>query len=182
VARTWDELVLVDGAKAAKSLVDTRTELDNALALLPSGTQPTSRIVGPKLDAMEMRIAQLQTVLSKLEKQFTKMTSLVDSAELILTEASKAKGWQWVHREPMWCTWSLEKFVTSLPVLLPPYHRSLHLHKDLFEELRDYDSPFEASRAALSQWVAQPWLVEDGWAPAWEDLCAVEVDRWEYAR
>jgi len=82
----------VDGAKAAKSLVDTRTELDNALALLPSGTQPTSRIVGPKLDAMEMRIAQLQTVLSKLEKQFTKMTSLVDSAELILQRLQRPKA------------------------------------------------------------------------------------------
>ncbi|KDQ10159.1 hypothetical protein BOTBODRAFT_164098 [Botryobasidium botryosum FD-172 SS1] len=181
-ACTWDDLVLVDGAKAAKSLVDTRTELDNALALLPSGTQPTARIVGPKLDAMEVRTAQLRAVLSKLEKQFTKMASLVDSAELILTEASKAKGWQWVHGEPLWCTWSLEKFVTSLPALLPPYHRSLHLHKDLFEELRDYDSPFEASRAALSHWVGQPWLAEDGWTCAWEDLCAVEVDRWEYAR
>lgn len=34
VARTWDELVLIDGAKAAKSLVDTRTELESVSHLL----------------------------------------------------------------------------------------------------------------------------------------------------
>lgn len=31
ITETWDDLVLVDGLKAAKSLVDTRTELEYAL-------------------------------------------------------------------------------------------------------------------------------------------------------
>ena len=72
--------------------------------------------------------------------------------------------------------------VTSLPTLLPAYHRSLHLHKELLQDLRDYDATFEASRDAIASWVSQPYLADDGWSAAWEDLCAVEVDRWELAR
>jgi hypothetical protein len=81
-ALTWDSLVLIDGLKAAKSLVDTRTELEyvasltlrtivyilfcsNALAIVPD-RQPRSRLVGPKLALMEKRIAELDTVISKL--------------------------------------------------------------------------------------------------------------------
>jgi len=81
VANTWDSLVLLAGLKAAKSLVDTRTELEyvspspknanrnvvhsNALAITP-GKQPRTRLVGPKLTLMEKRIAELDTVISKL--------------------------------------------------------------------------------------------------------------------
>ncbi len=35
IAETWDDLVLIDGLKAVKSLVDTRTELEYAAP--PSG-------------------------------------------------------------------------------------------------------------------------------------------------
>jgi len=48
--------------------------------------------------------------MSSQQKQFDKMVSLVDGMEALLFEAHKAKGWKWVHEEPLWCTWTLEKF------------------------------------------------------------------------
>ncbi|KAJ7204032.1 hypothetical protein C8J57DRAFT_1735142 [Mycena rebaudengoi] len=68
MTETWDDLVLLDGLKAARSLVDARTDLDNALALVPDGEQPRTRVVGPKLALMEKRIAELDRVTAKLYK------------------------------------------------------------------------------------------------------------------
>ena len=39
------------------------------------------------------------------------MNALVDSLEGLLFDAHKTKGWQFVQ-EPLWTTWSLEKFGT----------------------------------------------------------------------
>jgi len=44
------------------------------------------------------------------EKQFQKMASIVESLEALLFDAVKAKGWMWVNEEPLWTTWSLERF------------------------------------------------------------------------
>jgi hypothetical protein len=88
ITQTWDDLVLIDGLKAAKSLVDTRTDLEyvffsrcsmfcigshtydllvssNALALIPD-RRPHYRLIGPKLGLMEKRIAELDAVIEKL--------------------------------------------------------------------------------------------------------------------
>lgn len=43
-------------------------------------------------------------------KAFGRMNSVVSGLESLLFEADKAKGWKWVHDEPLWTTWSLEKF------------------------------------------------------------------------
>ena len=127
------------------------------------------------------------------------MSTLVDNLEELVFEAHKAKGWSWVQSEPLWCTWTLEKFgmyylclvfqhstiaygeiglATELARLLPPYHRSLEMHVELLGSLRDHDITFEDSRRILSNWVAQPHLVDEGWAAYWEDLCSVEIERW----
>jgi len=42
------------------------------------------------------------------------MNSIVDSMEALLAEAHKAKGWHWVCSEPMWTTWTMEKFGKSI--------------------------------------------------------------------
>ncbi|KAJ7632213.1 hypothetical protein FB45DRAFT_978036 [Roridomyces roridus] len=178
IIETWDDLVLLDGLKAAHSLVDTRTDLDNALALIPDG-QPRYRLVGPKLSLMEKRIAELDAVTSKLQKQFRRMNDVIDGMEALLIEAQKAKGWQWVSSEPLWVTWTLERFVSSIPVLLIPYHRSLNTHLELVGILRSHSVSFENSRDALAKWAQQPWLEDDGWAAGWEDLCASEVEMWD---
>jgi len=81
--------VLHDGLKAAKTLVDARTELEyvlksaflncppvlsdrvlakrsNALVTLPPGETPKYRIAGPKLRIMDKQIRDLDDVLAKL--------------------------------------------------------------------------------------------------------------------
>jgi len=46
------------------------------------------------------------------------MSNVMDSLELVLVDAHKVKGWQWVHEEPLWVTWSLEAF-GMIPNLFP---------------------------------------------------------------
>ncbi|KAJ7043229.1 hypothetical protein C8F04DRAFT_1207694 [Mycena alexandri] len=181
LTETWDDLVLLDGLKAARSLVDTRTDLDNALALVSDGL-PRSHLVGPKLALMEKRISELDAVAAKLQKQFRRMNAVIDGLESLLIEAHKTKGWQWASEEPLWVTWSLERFVSSIPALLIPYHRSLDTHLALVGVLRSHSVSFEDARDALAKWAEQTWLEDDGWEAAWEDLCAAEVERWDVSR
>lgn len=130
------------------------------------------------------------------------MNAIVDNLEALLADAHKTKGWQWVQ-EPLWTTWSLEKFgkieaffillyryvlgtdagtffspVTSVPDILIPYHRSLIMHTELVDTLRSHQVTFDVSRQAVAQWAAQPYLEEGVWESQWEDLCAVEIERW----
>ncbi|KDR81446.1 hypothetical protein GALMADRAFT_89384 [Galerina marginata CBS 339.88] len=177
ISETWDDLVLIDGLKAARELVDTRTDLDNALKLLSDKT-PRTRLVGPKLAIMDDCIAKLDTVLSKLKKQFQRLNNVIENLELVLIDAHKVKGWKWVHEEPLWVTWSLEAFVTRVPEILRPYHRSLALHIELVDKLRKHSIGFEKSREVINKWVEQPWLEGVGWADVWEDICEAEVERW----
>ncbi|CAA7267930.1 unnamed protein product [Cyclocybe aegerita] len=177
VTEIWDDLVLLDGLKAARELVDTRTDLENTLKLISDG-KPRTHLVGPKLAIMDSCIARLDSVLSKLQKQFQRMNNIIDNLESLLVEAHKAKGCEWVQEEPLWTTWSLEKFVTRIPAVIPPYHRSLALHVELVDKLRPHSLTFEDSRNIIKQWAEQPWLQDDGWAAAWEDLCEAEVERW----
>ncbi|KAG7452854.1 uncharacterized protein BT62DRAFT_879574 [Guyanagaster necrorhizus] len=178
ITETWDDLVLVDGLKAAKSLVDTRTELDNALSLIQD-RRPRTRIVGPKLMIMDKRISELDAVIAKLQKQFRRMNTVIDTLEGLVTEAHKNKGWHWVQHEPLWVTWPLNKFVTSLPDILPTYHRELIIHMELVEVLRSHSISFDDSRNAITKWAEQLWIEVSGWEAKWEDVCAAEVDRWE---
>ncbi|KAJ3574571.1 hypothetical protein NP233_g1683 [Leucocoprinus birnbaumii] len=180
VTETWEDIVLLDGLKSLKKLVDTRTDLDNELAQTPNRL-PRAHIVAPKLEIMDQCIISLDAVITKLQKQFRKLNSLVETLESILVEAHKAKGWQWVHEEPLWVTWPLEKFVTSLSDIVIPYHRSLDSHTEIVDSLRSHSVSFEESRDAVSQWVAQPWLQEESWEAKWEEICDAEVHRWESA-
>lgn len=65
-----------------------------------------------------------------------------------------------------------------MPNLLPPYHRSLHLHIELVETLKSHSLPFEESRRIITTWMGQPHLEASDWVAEWEDLCEVEVERW----
>jgi hypothetical protein len=129
------------------------------------------------------------------QKQFQRINAVIDNMESLLFEAHKTKGWKWVQEEPMWATWPMEKFgrlqclsdasrtndiiVTSVSDILVPYRRSLTMHIEIVDLLRSHSTPFDASRDALSKWSRQPWLEEDCWEAKWEDLCAIEVERWD---
>ncbi|KZS99177.1 hypothetical protein SISNIDRAFT_14557 [Sistotremastrum niveocremeum HHB9708] len=174
-ARTWDDLILHDGLRAAKTLIDTRTELDNELGTLPAGTQPRTRLVGPKLAIMDEKISELDAILAKLKKQFYKMNHVVDSLETLMFEAQKVKGWQWVQEEPLWTTWSLHHFYQHLANLTRLYSRSLFSHEHDVETLRPHSVSFEDSRNAINDWTSQPHLGET--LLELEDLYGIEVDR-----
>jgi len=68
--------------------------------------------------------------------------------------------------------------VTALAEILRPYRRSLDLHEELVNTLRDHSVPFDTARDAVRRWIEQPWLEEESWDAKWEDLCEVEVERW----
>jgi len=176
---TWDDIVTIDGLRAASALVDARTELDNALALVPAGQQPRYHVAEPKISLMESRIEDLDRVIFKLKKQFHRMSTIIDNLESLLSDAHKVRGWQWVAEEPLWTTWSLEKFVSSAAQLLIPYRRSLEMHADIVNTLRCHSVAFETSRQMITQWATQPHLDQDSWDAKWEDLCSVEIDRWD---
>ena len=127
------------------------------------------------------------------------MNMLVEQLESLFHDKYKTKGWQNVQ-EPLWSTWSLEKFgayhatsfcrsfpdltlaATSVPDILTVYHRSLQMHVDIVNTLRSHSVSFEVSREAISRWVAQPFLEEGSWDAQWEDLCEVEIERWSSTR
>lgn len=178
-ATTWDNIALIDGLKAASSLVDARTELDNTLGLFPPGKQPTYHVVEPKITLMESRIADLDKVILRLKKQLHKMNVIIENLEAILFDAHKVRGWQWATEEPLWMTWPLERFVSSASQILVPYRRSLEMHIDIVNTLRSHSVPFETSRSAIADWAAQPHLDEEGWDARWEELCSVEIDGWD---
>ena len=69
--------------------------------------------------------------------------------------------------------------VNSISDILAPYHRSLNMHIKIVDSLRSHSVSFDESRESLSRWIAQPWLEEDGWEAKWEDLCEIEVERWD---
>ena len=56
------------------------------------------------------------------------------------------------------------------------------MHKDIVDQLRSHTVTFEASRDALSRWVAEPFLEDGGWDNYWEDLCEAEIDRWNVGK
>ena len=104
VTETWESIVLVDGLKAAKSLVDTRTELEfvvplkilylrrgfdviihrNELSLLPAGAQPRHHVVQPKLAIMDKRIKELDQVIVKLVRLFSTFVCPTNSVDWAL--------------------------------------------------------------------------------------------------
>ncbi|KAI6111041.1 hypothetical protein F5141DRAFT_1003499 [Pisolithus sp. B1] len=179
LSHAWDDVVLVDGLNAARTLVDTRTELNNAFAVHAPGSLPRSPIVGPKLAVMEKCIVQLDTVLTKLQKNLRRMGTAVDNLEALYHEVQKTKGPKWCKEEPLWLSWSLEKFVLSIGSITTPYHRSLVLLDGLVNQLRSHSLSFETSRLIINQWIEQLYLVENGWDAQWEDICAVEVEKWD---
>ena len=108
----------------------TSQPASNELALIPAGKQPTYPIVLEKLRFMESCIEELHEVVRRLvrdshpsfppsisssvsqDKLFLKMVKIIRGLETLLHEVHKTKGWKFVD-EPLWVTWSLEKFGVS---------------------------------------------------------------------
>lgn len=74
---------------------------------------------------------------------------------------------------------SISLSVTTIPRIVRAYHRSYRMHSEIVETLRPHSVSFETSRQVINGWVAQPYLEETSWDAEWEELCQVEVDRWQ---
>ncbi|KAG8217308.1 hypothetical protein J3R82DRAFT_5403 [Butyriboletus roseoflavus] len=121
ISQTWEDIVLFDGLKAVRTLVDARTELEcrpqalprrasNTLSLFSPDGQPRSEIVGPKLAIMDKSIAQLDAVAAKLQRLLRRVSTVLDSLEALYHEAQRTKGARWCQEEALWISWPLEKF------------------------------------------------------------------------
>ena len=53
------------------------------------------------------------------------------------------------------------------------------MHIDLVNALRSHSISFEDSRIVLTKWVSQAHLESESWNAKFEDICSVEVDRWD---
>lgn len=71
---------------------------------------------------------------------------------------------------------------SEIPAILKPYYRSLQSHIEIVETLRPHHVKFEKSRESIAAWIAQPALEESSWEAHWEDLCQVEIDRWDSSK
>lgn len=170
-AQTWRELVHIDGFKAAKTLIDTRTDLENTLKTYG---RPQKPLVAAKLNIMEARLRELDVVLQKMQNQREKIHGALDNIELLINDAHRAKGWEWVSNEALWCTWPMDKFYQSLLGLMPDLHRSLEVRREVVSTLKSHDVSFERSKEALQSW-SGPTL--DQWDEL-EELFSIEVDGW----
>ncbi|KAF7779090.1 hypothetical protein Agabi119p4_3435 [Agaricus bisporus var. burnettii] len=77
VTETWEDLVIFDGLKSLRKLVDARTDMDNELARIPNRL-PCEHVVAPKLETMDQYIDDLDSMIAKLQKQFRKLNSLIE--------------------------------------------------------------------------------------------------------
>ena len=48
--------------------------------------------------------------IARQRKLFARLNVIMDNLEDLVGEAHKQKGWTFVHDEPLWCTWTLERF------------------------------------------------------------------------
>ena len=56
-----------------------------------------------------LSLGRLVDIVSQ-QKQLRRMGAVVDNLEALYHEAQKTKGPKWCKEEPLWLSWSLEKF------------------------------------------------------------------------
>ena len=69
--------------------------------------------------------------------------------------------------------------MTEISNILATHRRSLEEHAAIVEEVRSHDTPFAEAKEAVLRWAAPGVLEDEGWDARWEDLCDVEVDKWD---
>jgi len=59
------------------------------------------------------------------------------------------------------------------------YHRALYHYTYLVTVLDNDKLPFDKARDAIQQWASQPDTNAGGWSVEWEEICQIEVGRWD---
>ncbi|RSH92617.1 hypothetical protein EHS25_008062 [Saitozyma podzolica] len=160
--RTWDELVAVDGIKAVKGIVDEGTTMERKTPLTPH------------LDALYAHRSALQAVLTKLQKALNKLAMLVDQAEKVYFEAYRVQ-WPGLN-EPLWVTWTLERFVDSIPPLLSMHDSHLTTLRNLSSTIASPQTSFDNAKLALERW-RDLSIGGERWEGVreWEDIVGLEM-------
>ncbi|KIR67608.1 hypothetical protein I314_02025 [Cryptococcus bacillisporus CA1873] len=155
VIRTWDEIVILEGFKAAKGCVDESTEMDNILDVEERPEREEDNFLG-------------------------KLCQLIDQAEKVLLGACQRETYDFVFVEPLWLTWTLEHCVNAMSTLIP--HHTYHLAElsVLASTILDPSTAFDDAKYALEAWRdlatgGERWeAVRD-----WEELIELELTKAE---
>ncbi|WWD09206.1 hypothetical protein V865_007328 [Kwoniella europaea PYCC6329] len=173
IIRTWDELVIMDGFKACKGVIDEGTEMDNILAVEDKPERPE---INGHLDCWYSYRQSLESTLKKLDNNLYKLSALTDQAEKIFFEAYKREGQDFVFVEPLWFTWTLEKFVNSLSPIISLHTSHLASLTSLSHIILDPNTSFDDAKLTLEAWrdIATGGERWEG-VREWEELVEVEL-------
>ncbi|WWD18035.1 hypothetical protein CI109_102482 [Kwoniella shandongensis] len=173
VLKTWDELVMIDGFKAAKGCVDEATEMDNLIGV---DERPERPEIGPHLAALYAHRIALKMVLTKLDNNLGKLNTLADQAEKILFAACQRESMEFVFVEPLWLTWTLEQFVNSLSPLISQHTSHLATIASLSTTILSPSTSFDDAKFNLE---AYRDIAMGGeryqYTREWEELVEIEV-------
>ncbi|WVN85632.1 uncharacterized protein L203_100781 [Cryptococcus depauperatus CBS 7841] len=171
--KTWDELIILDGFKAAKGCVDESTEMDNILEL---EDRLEREEIGSHLAALYRHRAVLQATMRKLDANLDKLTQLADQAEKILFGAYQRESDEFVFDEPLWTTWTLEHFINSIASLISSHTQHLSQLSILASRILDPETTFKDAKVTLESW-RDLSSGGDRWESVreWEELMEIEM-------
>ncbi|WWC86055.1 uncharacterized protein L201_000926 [Kwoniella dendrophila CBS 6074] len=149
IIKTWDELVIIDGFKASKGCIDEATEMDNILAIDEKPERPE---ITEHLNSWYNHRQSLESTLKKLDNNLYKLSALAEQAEKILFGAYTREGNEFVFVEPLWSTWTLEKFVNSLSPLISLHTLHLASLNSLSQAILDPNTSFDDAKLTLEAW------------------------------
>ncbi|EJT98440.1 hypothetical protein DACRYDRAFT_57484 [Dacryopinax primogenitus] len=173
----WDEMVLGEGLRAVKGVVDNGTALDNALASNPNHR---SFIATPRIQAINAHLKTLNALCWRLEKQFRLLTMSVDALESLIMSTAAARGPLFL-RTPVWISWTPEHFLNALLSLPRRYHQSLITISQCVEKLKDPDISWDEGKDAVQTWADQREIRAKADELDWteiEEIFVVEVRGW----
>jgi hypothetical protein len=148
------------------------------------------------LDLVSFSLESISMLISMQNDQTDRLKQLDRQAYSLLLEASKIRGISFAFEEPLFLTWTLERFSSiclsrRLDLMLCPaetiasisqhYLSSFQLVQLLFDEFCDLEADAVASQALLSMLACRPLLPldqsehSDKW---FDEICAVEVPDW----
>ncbi|WRT63964.1 uncharacterized protein IL334_000891 [Kwoniella shivajii] len=171
--KTWDELIIVDGFKAAKGCIDESTEMDNLLTVEEKPERPE---INPHLNQWYFHRHSLESTLKKLDNYLYKLSALAEQAEKIFFGAYTREGADFVFQEPLWLTWTLERFVNSFSPLISLHFAHLATITSLSQTILNPDTSFDDAKYTLEAWRdiatgGERWVA----VREWEELVEFEL-------
>jgi len=174
---SWDEIILGEGLRDAKGVVDNGTELDNALA---SNPYHRSFIATPKVHAINAHLKMLDALLPRLEKLFRQLVANVEALESVVVSTAASRGPLFLQTV-VWLSWTPEHFLNVILPLPTRYHQSLVTICEGIEKLKDPEMTWEEGKDVVQAWAGQRDLHPEGVELQWnevEDVFKVEVRGW----